>query len=59
MQKEEVITDNEKDYMKRLHENVIFVEAKDLSFYQLAEMFSKFGDIKIVRESKNHYYIDF
>ena len=47
--------------MKRLHDNVIYVEVKDenMSYYQLAEIFRKFGDIKIVRESKNHYYIDF
>jgi hypothetical protein len=30
-----------------------------MSYSQLAEIFSKFGDIKIVRESKYHYYIDF
>lgn len=47
--------------MKRLHENVIYVQVKDenMSYSQLAEIFRKFGDLKIVRESKNHYYIDF
>ena len=59
--KGEILTDKEKEYMKRLHDNVIYVEVKDenMSYCQLAEIFRKFGDIKIVRESKNHYYIDF
>ena len=59
--KEEILTDKEKEYMKRLHDNVIYIEVKDenMSYCQLAEIFRKYGDIKIVRESKNHYYIDF
>jgi len=59
--KDDTLTDDEKEYMKRLHDNVIYIEVKDenMSYNHLAEIFSKFGDIKIVRESKKHFYIDF
>ena len=59
--KDDTLTDEEKEYMKRLHDNVIYIEVKDenMSYNNLAEIFCKFGDIKIVRESKNHFYVDF
>ena len=56
------LTIEEIEYRTRLEQNVLFLTLKSFEdqppIYQLAETFSKFGDIKIIKESDKTCFIE-